>query len=107
MNLSEQRALRFSRATQHLGPLQEAAYRLIGVASCKIDATDAEFVCTLVRVESNGIVPVPFEAIEGRFLNLVTDENLRAKVSAETVGTRNLLMALAFGAWATPSSSER
>jgi His-Xaa-Ser system protein HxsD len=107
VSFSEQRVLRFSRATQHLGALQEAAYRLIGIASCKIDATDTEFVCTLIRAESDCIAPMPFEAIEHRFLNLVTDENLRAKVSAETAATRNLLMALAFGAWASPSSSER
>jgi len=40
------------------------------------------------------------EAIRARFLDLVTDENLREKVAAETVGVRDVILALAFGALA-------
>jgi hypothetical protein len=40
------------------------------------------------------------EAIRLRFLDLVTDENLREKVAAETAGVRDVIVALAFGALA-------
>ena len=99
--------IRFSRATQNLGPLQEAAYRLIGVASCKIDADDDELICTLTCGETNPPSQITLKSIEARFLDLVTDENIRSKIFAETSPTRNLLMALAFGAWASPPRSER
>jgi hypothetical protein len=34
------------------------------------------------------------------FLDLVTDENLREKIAAETAGVRDVILALAFGALA-------
>jgi hypothetical protein len=37
-------------------------------------------------------------AIRARFFDLVTEENLREKVAAETAGVRNVIVALAFGA---------
>lgn len=40
------------------------------------------------------------EALRARFLDLVTDENLREKVAAETAGVRDVILALAFGALA-------
>jgi hypothetical protein len=40
------------------------------------------------------------EAIRTRFLDLVTDENLREKIAAETAGVRDVIIALAFGALA-------
>ena len=103
----EKATLRFSRAAQNLGPLQEAAYRLIGVASCKIDADESEFICTLTCGETNPPSQSTLDVIEARFLDLVTDENIRSKIFIETAPTRNLLMALAFGAWASPAQSER
>jgi hypothetical protein len=35
-----------------------------------------------------------------RFLDLITDQNLREKVATETAGVRNVIVALAFGALA-------
>lgn len=87
----------FDQNTQALGPLQEAAYRLIGVAACQIEQADTSFTCTLhPQAGSAG----DLEALRLRFLDIVTDENLRAKVSAETEGVRNVVLALAFGALA-------
>jgi hypothetical protein len=40
------------------------------------------------------------EVLRARFLDLVTDENLREKVAAETAGVRDVILALAFGALA-------
>jgi len=39
-------------------------------------------------------------ALREHFLDLVTDENLREKIAAETSGVRNVILALAFGALA-------
>jgi His-Xaa-Ser system protein HxsD len=85
--------------SQTIGALREAAYRLIGEASCLIDRVDARHVCRLtpkkaVTGESDE------EAIRSRFLDLVTDENLREKVAADTAGVRDVILALAFGALA-------
>jgi len=41
------------------------------------------------------------DVLKERFLNLVTDENLRARVAEKTEGVRNVILALAFGALAT------
>lgn len=93
----------FDRSTQSLGALREAAYRLIGSGSCRIESVDDDtrFVCHLEIAQSPKNRRV-LSAVELRehFLNLVTDENLREKVAGETNHIRDLVMALAFGAWA-------
>ena len=86
-------------SSQSIGALREAAYRLIGEASCLIDTVDARHVCRLTPKKALA-GEVDQEAIRARFLNLVTDENLREKVAAETVGVRDVILALAFGALA-------
>jgi hypothetical protein len=40
------------------------------------------------------------EGLRAHFLDLVTDENLREKIAAETSGVRDVILALAFGALA-------
>ena len=86
-------------SSQSIGALREAAYRLIGEASCLIDTVDARQVCRLTPKKALA-GEVDQEAIRARFLDLVTDENLREKVAAETVGIRDVILALAFGALA-------
>ena len=86
-------------SSQSIGALREAAYRLIGEASCLIDTVDARHVCRLTPKKALA-GEMDQEAIRARFLNLVTDENLREKVAAETVGVRDVILALAFGALA-------
>jgi len=86
-------------SSQSIGALREAAYRLIGEASCLIDTVDARHVCRLTPKKALAGEVVQ-EAIRARFLDLVTDENLREKVAAETVGVRDVILALAFGALA-------
>ena len=82
---------------QTLGPLREAAYRLIGTATCLIEEADGFFHCALEA--RAGVKDNPAE-LRARFCDLVTDENLRAKVASETEGVRNVILALAFGALA-------
>ena len=43
----------FSASIQSLGALQEAAYRLIGQASCHIDEADGRYVCQLSPSQPN------------------------------------------------------
>jgi His-Xaa-Ser system protein HxsD len=82
-------------SSQSIGALKEAAYRLIGEASCLIDTVGERHICRLTpkgdQVE---------EAIRTRFLDLVTDENLREKVAVQTAPIRDVIVALAFGALA-------
>jgi len=86
-------------SSQSIGALREAAYRLIPEASCLIDTVDGRHVCRLVP-KAALVGESDEEAIRTRFLDLVTDENLREKVSAETAGVRDVILALAFGALA-------
>jgi His-Xaa-Ser system protein HxsD len=85
-------------ASQSIGALREAAYRLIGEASCHIDTVDARHLCRLTPKKA--LAGEADEALRARFLDLVTDENLREKVAAETAGVRDVILALAFGALA-------
>ena len=83
--------------SQPIGALQEVAYRMIGEASCIIDTIDGRHVCRLVPNPRSQMEPTDIRA---RFLDLITDQNLREKVSAETAGIRDVIVALAFGALA-------
>lgn len=86
----------FSSSTQSLGALQEAAYRLIGQAACRIDEADGRYVCWLTPGKSQ----LEDDQLRIHFLNLVTDENLREKVRGETDRLRDVIVALAFGSLA-------
>ncbi|AKK27341.1 hypothetical protein [Mycobacterium sp. EPa45] len=86
----------FSASVQSLGALQEAAYRLIGQASCHIDESDGRYVCRL----SPSHLQIDGDELRTHFLNLVTDENLREKVGRETGRLRDVIVALAFGSLA-------
>ena len=83
--------------SQPIGPLREAAYRLISDASCQIDQIGDQYICRLLP-KIGRPTDLTADAIRMRFLDLVTDANLREKVAAETQGVRNVIVALAFGA---------
>jgi His-Xaa-Ser system protein HxsD len=86
----------FSASIQPLGALQEAAYRVIGQAACQIDEAEGRYVCRLSPSQPQ----LRGDELRSHFLNLVTDENLRQKVSNETGRLRDVIVALAFGALA-------
>jgi hypothetical protein len=69
--------LSFDPSTQELGPLLEAAYRLMSRASCHIDSSRDRYLCRLVP-NSTGLTG---DALRASFLDLVTDANLRANAS--------------------------
>jgi His-Xaa-Ser system protein HxsD len=88
----------FDACVQSLGSLDAAAYRLIGTATCQIDRVADRYLCRLIPSANpqKGSAPSPDDLRE-RFLNLVADENLRARIAEKTEGVRNVILALAFG----------
>jgi len=94
-------AVDLDASVQGLGSLDAAAYRLIGTATCQIDRVADRYVCHLIPSANpqKGAAPSP-DDLKERFLNLVADENLRARVAEKTEGVRNVILALAFGSLA-------
>jgi His-Xaa-Ser system protein HxsD len=92
-------------SSQSIGALREAAYRIITEASCLIDVIGDRHACRLIPKKALA-TEADEEAIRTRFLDLVTDENLREKVAAETGGIRDVIIALAFGALARERDGE-
>jgi His-Xaa-Ser system protein HxsD len=88
-------AVEFPATIQSIGALKEAAYRLVGQASCQIDEVGGRYVCRLTPVKAGG------DDVKARFLDLVTDENLREKLAVEAGPMRNVIVALAFGSLAS------
>jgi His-Xaa-Ser system protein HxsD len=89
----------FDRSVQSIGALREAAYRIMRQASCQIEAVGERYRCRLITKE-NGGEPLDEGMLRSAFLDLVTDENLREKVAAETGPVRDVILALAFGSLA-------
>ena len=85
----------FDSTTHSLSALNAAAYRLVGTAACQIDKSSARYICRLTPTSE--IEP---ENLRLRFLELVTDENVRESLRAKTEPVRNLILSLAFGSLA-------
>ena len=96
-------AVDFDSSVQSLAALDGAAYRLIGTATCRIDRVGDRYVCRLAPSgnpkKDAALNP---DDLKERFLNLVTDENLRARVAEKTEGVRNVILALSFGSLGAP-----
>ena len=91
-------AVDFDSSIQSLAALDAAAYRLIGAATCRIDRVGDRYVCRLAPTTNpKKSAALSADDLKERFLNLVTDENLRIRVSEKTEGVRNVILALAFG----------
>jgi His-Xaa-Ser system protein HxsD len=90
----------FDRSAQGIGALREAAYRVIRDASCQIRISDDKYLCHLIPKQGRRTGLIARDALREHFLDLVTDENLREKVAAETTTVRDVILALAFGALA-------
>jgi His-Xaa-Ser system protein HxsD len=94
-------AVDFNSSIQTLGALEAAAYRLIGTATCQIERVNDRFVCHLTaQIQPPRREQLNTESLKAQFLNLVADENLRARVAEKTDGVRNVILALAFGSLA-------
>jgi His-Xaa-Ser system protein HxsD len=103
--LSREVVVEFDCAIQSIGVLQEAAYRLIGLASCVIERAGDRYVCRLVPKNNDIARSLSEQELRQRLIDLVTDEALREKVAAETAGVRDVIVALAFGALAQQNGS--
>lgn len=96
----------FDASVQTLDALQAAAYRLIGTAACRIEEVNGQFVCHLeIQHGPSGRVEEDPDRLRARFLDFVTDENLRAQVARKTSGIRNVILALAFGSLAADQAN--
>jgi His-Xaa-Ser system protein HxsD len=91
----------FNSGIQSLSALEAAAYRLIGTGTCKIEKVSDRFVCHLVaRNKSPRGEQMDADFLKAKFLDLVTDENVRVRIAEKTEGVRNVILALAFGSLA-------
>jgi His-Xaa-Ser system protein HxsD len=94
-------AVDFDSSIQSLSALDAAAYRLIGTATCQVDRVGSRFVCRLTAsANMQKGAALSSDDLKERFLNLVADENVRARVAEKTDGVRNVILALAFGSLA-------
>jgi His-Xaa-Ser system protein HxsD len=94
-------AVDFDSSVQSLAALDAAAYRMIGTATCLIDRMGDRYVCRLAPTANpQKGAALSVDDLKERFLNLVTDENLRTRVAEKTEGVRNVILALAFGSLA-------
>jgi His-Xaa-Ser system protein HxsD len=98
MKMAAETVVDFDAATQSLGALNAAAYRLIGTAACQVEASGSRYVCRLTP--TGQLEP---DTLRARFLELVTDENVREGLRAKTEPVRNLILSLAFGSLAAKS----
>jgi His-Xaa-Ser system protein HxsD len=90
----------FDASTHSLGALNAAAYRLIGTAACQIDLNGDRYVCRLTPTPSSQL---DVDSLRSRYLELVTDENIRESLRSKTERVRNLILSLAFGSLAAQS----
>jgi His-Xaa-Ser system protein HxsD len=93
----------FDEGVYTLDSLNAAAYRLIDAASCQIEVNNRKLVCRLTPKDG---VKADEEAIRLRFLDCVTDESIRERLSTKVEPVRNLILSLAFGALASHSHAE-
>ena len=101
-------SVEFDASTQSLAALNAAAYRLIGICTCQIEQSSGRYVCRLASSEgsdkSQGLDP---DSLRVRFIDLVTDENLRERLAVKTEPVRNLILSLAFGSLAAQPEEKR
>jgi His-Xaa-Ser system protein HxsD len=92
----------FDETVQSLDALNAAAYRLLDVANCVVEKRNGKFFCQLCPKQASA----DGDAIRLRFLDSVTDENLRESLAVKTEPVRNLILSLAFGALVSKNSSD-
>ncbi len=96
--MSARVTVEFGATSQSRAALDAAAYRMIGTATCQIEQVGNKWLC---HITETGKQSSQAEDLQAKFLNLVTDENLRERVAEKTTGVRNVLLALAFGSLAS------
>jgi His-Xaa-Ser system protein HxsD len=92
----------FDAATQSIAALNAAAYRLIGTCACQIEQSGDRYLCRLTFSGADRNGQEDLDILRIRFIDFVTDENLRERLAAKTDPIRNLILSLAFGSLAAP-----
>jgi His-Xaa-Ser system protein HxsD len=106
--MADEVSVEFDGAIQSLDALRAAAYRLVNLASCQIDRVADRFICKLTPRKNVSPAKTPdAEFIRLHFIDLVTDENLRERVSIKTEPVRNLILSLAFGSLAAQGDNKK
>ena len=106
--MADEVRIEFDGAIQSLDALRAAAYRLVNLASCQINTEADQFVCRLTpRKTISPTKPPDAEFIRLHFIDLVTDENLRERISIKTEPVRNLILSLAFGSLASQGENSK
>jgi His-Xaa-Ser system protein HxsD len=95
--MKDELVVEFDQTIHSIDALNAAAYRLIGIASCRIERAGGKYVCHL-SPDPTSTDPV---GIRSHFVNLVTDEQLRERLASETEPVRNLIISLAFASLAS------
>ena len=94
----------FDPAVYSIEALNAAAYRLIGTATCRIELIGGKFVCHLSQNAASAADPTD---LQSRFVDFVTDEQLRERLASKTEPVRNLILSLAFGSLASQPNDGR
>ena len=106
--MADEVSVEFDGAIQSLDALRAAAYRLVNLASCQIDKEGGRFICRLTPRKAASPTKTPdAEFIRLHFIDLVTDENLRERISNKTEPVRNLILSLAFGSLASQGENNK
>jgi His-Xaa-Ser system protein HxsD len=71
---------------------------MAGTAACQIDIVESRWSCRLTALQNETLSA---EALRARFLAVLNDENLREQIEARTAPLRDVIVALAFGAFVT------
>jgi len=95
--MGEAITVEFSEGVQSLDALHAAAYRMIDVATCRIERSTDKLLCHLAPKEG---IKLDAAALRTRFIDNVTDEALRERLAQRVEPVRNLILSLAFGALA-------
>jgi His-Xaa-Ser system protein HxsD len=90
----------FDEELHSIDVLNAAAYRLIGAASCQIERAGSKYICRLIPTSKTSAP----DALRCRFIDYVTDECLRERLSTKTEAVRNLILSLAFGTLAAETA---
>lgn len=96
-------SVEFDESVQSLDAVNAAAYRLIDAASCQIERTGGKLVC---RLTPKAGLKVDSDTLRLRFLDCITDENVRERLASKTDPVRNVILSLAFGALAAQPASK-
>jgi His-Xaa-Ser system protein HxsD len=86
--------LRFDGRVFSLDAVKNAAYRMAATFDCEIRLDGNDIVCSL-NLRDNKTEPDP-DSVMARFRREVIDHDLRLRISSQTEGVRNLILAHAF-----------